>query len=160
MSVQALRAALERIAALLVACVARHTALLAVEQGIRGALRRACVTAFPCKGMLLSCPALQTNPHHSHTHTQTALSIKDGRGKVLRAWNRLSRLRCIPRKSLTRATETAPVSLLRCVKFLRILFLTMHLMCLSLFIDAAIDRDAICVRGKPCRPIIIEFIQW
>ena len=56
MSVRALRAALERIAALLVACVARHTALLTVEQGIRGALRRACVTAFPCKGMPL--PAL------------------------------------------------------------------------------------------------------
>ena len=73
MSVRALQAALGCIAALFVAYVARHTALLTVEQGIRGALRRACVTAFPCKGTLLSCPAIQTNPHHPHTHTKTAL---------------------------------------------------------------------------------------
>ena len=51
MSVRALRAALERIAALLVACVARHTALLT------------------------PCPAPQTNPHHPHTHMKTALSF-------------------------------------------------------------------------------------
>ena len=54
MSVRALRAALERMAALLVACVARHTALLT------------------------PCPAPQTNPHHPHTHMKTALSNMRG----------------------------------------------------------------------------------
>ncbi|MDB5763767.1 MAG: hypothetical protein JWQ21_2762 [Herminiimonas sp.] len=41
-----LRAALGRIAALLITCVARHTVLLA------------------------SCPAPQINPHHPHIHTK------------------------------------------------------------------------------------------
>jgi hypothetical protein len=48
-SVWALWAALERMAALFVACAAGHTALLAPY------------------------PALQTNPHHPHTDTKTAL---------------------------------------------------------------------------------------
>jgi hypothetical protein len=49
MRVWALRAALERMAALFVAGGAGHTALLA------------------------PCPAPQTNPHHPHTHMKTAL---------------------------------------------------------------------------------------
>ncbi len=52
MRVWPLPAALGRIAALLVAGVARHTALLP------------------------PCPAPQTNPHHPHTHTETALVLR------------------------------------------------------------------------------------
>jgi hypothetical protein len=58
MRVWALQAALERIAALLIAYVARHIALLA------------------------PCPAPQTNPHHPHTHMKTAL-LKNAQLKYL-----------------------------------------------------------------------------